>query len=148
MHIHIQGASTLKLDSLLVRLLLALTFTRADAGHQYDIAQVAKRNWGLAVNAAASDKKRAAAAASTVSGSGLTTSIVRQLGVFQIHAHDHEGNKRLTGGEAVAVAVRGTSNVVRRRSLSLTFACEPAAPDCEPYAQRRKAAVELLRSPI
>ena len=75
---------------------------------------MAKHSLLLAAEAAVRDKKRAAASASKALGPGLTTSIVRQLGTFTIIAHDHEGNRRLSGGELIAVAIRGTSNVRAR----------------------------------
>jgi hypothetical protein len=57
------------------------------------------------------DKRRKIAEASTAFGAGLQTSIVRQLGEFTIIARDEDGNQRLTGGDQLAVAIRGTSNV-------------------------------------
>ena len=85
-----------------------------DSGIPSDASRVAKKNYELVLKATAIDKKRAAAAASYAEGPGLHTSIVRQLGSFKIFAHDHEGNRRREGGESVAVAIRGTSNVRAR----------------------------------
>ena len=88
--------------------------THAEATSKHDAAFAAKKNWEVALRAAELDKKRAAAYASRAEGPGLSTCIVRQLGCFTIVAHDCEGNRRLTGGESLAVAIRGTSNVRAR----------------------------------
>ena len=90
------------------------SMTTEDAELRADAPRVARKNYELVLKASMLDKKRAAAEASYAQGAGLEASIVRQLGVFKVFAHDHEGNPRQAGGEAVAVAIRGTSNVRAR----------------------------------
>lgn len=85
-----------------------------EAPMRRDLVTLARKKRALAQLVAADAVKHTAAEASTASGPGLHTSIVRQLGVFTIIAHDHKGNRLLGGGESLAVAIRGTSNVRAR----------------------------------
>ena len=78
---------------------------------KYDASFAARKQHELATETAAREKRRAAAKASSAHGPGLETSIVRQLGIFTVITRDEAGNQRTTGGEQIAVAVRGTSNV-------------------------------------
>lgn len=86
-----------------------------EARRRYDATQRGPPKTSEPVkDAATRELHRKAAAASSAVGAGLTQSIVRQLGVFTITVCDENGNRREVGGEQVAVAVRGTSNVRAR----------------------------------
>lgn len=88
--------------------------TLAEARKKFDATFAARRSWELAPDEATREKNRAAAEASSADGPGLSTSIVRQLGVFTVVVRDEHGNQRQEGGEPLAVAIRGTSNVRAR----------------------------------
>ena len=49
----------------------------------------------------------AAASQSMIEGSGLSQAIVRQDNTFRIVAHDAQGRRRVSGGDAFFVCVRG-----------------------------------------
>ena len=85
-----------------------------EARRRYDASKGQRKTAPELIDVALRDAHRAAAAASTAIGPGLETSIVRQLGVFTISVSDEHGLRRTTGGELIAVAVRGTSNVRAR----------------------------------
>lgn len=54
---------------------------------KFDEKQKSKQNWHLVLKAAERDRKRAAASSCKAEGSGLSSSIVRQLGTFKIYAY-------------------------------------------------------------